>query len=197
MLNSDISTTPLPFMSASDALAFWQGQSEEITDGWAIVQELAARFNMPGVDLNKDVDVDAQALLRIPEHFAMTHQVLPLDMGGAGQISIAVATPFMGTVPLELESALGRPVRLLLAQADLLQQLIETSYASQGNLDMLSGLDDGGFEDLENIEDLKDMAQAAPVVKLVNTIFHGGHCRERLRISMFRLTKAGWRCVTA
>lgn len=171
MRNSDISATPLPFVSALDALAFWQGLSEEITDDWPIVQGLADSFGMAGVDLNKDVDVDARTLVHIPEHFAMTHQVLALDIGGTGQISLAVATPFLGTVPLELEKRLGQPVRLLLAQANLLQQLIETSYSSQGNLDMLSGLDDDGLEDLENIEDLKDMAQAAPVVKLVNTIF--------------------------
>ncbi len=169
--NPDTAETRFPFIGVADALAFWQDKSGEITDGWPIVQKLAARFGMDGVDLNRDVTVDAQTLSKIPEHYAVSHQVLPLDRGGTTQIALAVATPFLGTVALELLRSLGRPVKLLLAQADLLQQLIETSYSSKGSLDMLSGLEDDGLEDLENIEDLKDMAQAAPVVKLVNTFF--------------------------
>ncbi len=167
-------TTPAPqypFISVADALAFWQKKSGEIPDGFSLLHELAARFGMECVDLNNAIAVDPEVLALCPEHYALTHQILPLDRKDEQHVTLAVATPFLGTVPLELQKTLGKPIRLLLAQADLLQQLIETSYSNKGNLDMLSGLDDEGLEGLENIEDLKDMAQAAPIVKLVNTLF--------------------------
>ncbi len=160
-----------PFVSVAEALAFWQRKSGEVADGFALLRELAARFGMECVDLNNAVAVDPDVLAQCPEHYALTHQILPLERSDEQHVTLAVATPFLGTVPLELQKELGKPVRLLLAQADLLQQLIETSYSNKGNLDMLSGLDDDGLEDLENVEDLKDMAQAAPIVKLVNTLF--------------------------
>ncbi len=173
MLASQLQTpsTPCPFFSVEEALAFWQKKTGDALDSVALLGELAKRFAMDSVDLNQTELVDLELLSRIPEHFAQTHQILPLDKPETTRITLAVATPFLGTVPLELSRELGRPLRLVLAQADLLQQLIETSYSSKGNLDMLSGLNDESLEDLDNIEDLKDMAQAAPVVKLVNTLF--------------------------
>ncbi len=170
----DGATTTIPFLNAAEALAFWQDRSGDITQGWPLVQKQAAGFGMECIDLNREPCVDTETLALIPEHYAQSHLLLPLDPegeSGSGQIRLAVATPFFGTVVPELQQALGKPIQLLLAQADLLQQLIESSYASRDKRGILSGLEDDGLEELENIEDLKDMAQAAPVVKLVNTLF--------------------------
>ena len=170
-LQGQTASARYPFFFVEEALAFWQKKAGDPSGNGDLLRELANGFAMEWVDLNQAELVDLELLARIPEHFAQTHQIIPLDRADQTSVSLAVATPFLGTVPLELAKALGRPVRLLLAQADVLQQFIETSYSSKGNLDMLSGLNDESLEDLDNIEDLKDMAQAAPVVKLVNTLF--------------------------
>ncbi len=160
-----------PFLSAPDALEFWTHKGDEEKNALVTLQELAARLGMSWVDLRGPVFIAPEIVAAIPEHFASTHLVLPIDMSLENGVDFAVATPFLGTVPLELARVLGVPVRFSLARADLLQELIEKTYSRREGFDVLSDLDDGNFKDLDNLEDLKDMAQAAPVVKLVNTLF--------------------------
>ena len=132
---------------------------------------LAVQAGIPSIDLHSSLIIDPELLLKIPEHFASAHLILPIGYTSESSVKMAVATPFLGTIPFELQRILEARIEFVLTEADLLAEFIEKAYSDQGAKGVLSELDDEGFAELENIEDLKDMAQAAPVVKLVNRIF--------------------------
>ncbi len=149
----------------------WKKARAHDQDPGELLKALSLKVKIPWIDLHSSIIIDPELLLRVPEHFARSHLVLPIDYLDKNTIRLAVATPFLGTVPLELSRSLGGEIQFYLAEADILQDLIEKAYSDQGARGVLSEFDDEGFEELESLEDLKDMAQAAPVVKLVNRIF--------------------------
>lgn len=153
------------------ACSFWKDVRRSDQNTSEILKSLAAEVKIPWMNLHTSFMIDPELLLKVPEHFARAHLILPIDQTNEQSVRMAVATPFLGTIPTELARALETDIQFFLAEADLLEELIEKAYSEQGAKGVLSELDDEGFEELENIEDLKDMAQAAPVIKLVNKIF--------------------------
>ncbi|MCG8565758.1 MAG: GspE/PulE family protein [Desulfobacterales bacterium] len=166
---SDINGIP-GLVGSQAALTLWDDAIKSNQDPERLLTELADEIGIPWIDLHSSLIVDPELLEKVPEYFSKAHTILPISKTD-DQIKIAVATPLLGTLPLELSRVLGSKIQFVLARGDLLRHLIDKAYSEQGAQGVLSELDDEGFEELENIEDLKDMAQAAPVVKLVNKIF--------------------------
>jgi len=88
-------------------------------------------------------------------------------------VEVLTSTPFLGSLPGELSQMLHAPITLRLSEPQFLAKLIETSTVDgdgiAGSLSDIAGGDN--WDDLDSIEDLKDQAQAAPIIKLVNNIF--------------------------
>ncbi len=130
-------------------------------------------MNMECIEVDSFFLIDPELLQQIPEHFTRSNILLPLlEFSEDGLVRIAVATPFLGTALSELSVLLNMPVKPVLTEADRLMEKIDRVYATGIAIDgFLSETDEEEWDDIENIEDLKDMAKAAPVIKLVNTIF--------------------------
>jgi general secretion pathway protein E len=158
----------LNYATPERALAFWREAGDRAGPELA---EAARALGLEPVALDAAVLADPDLLQKTPEHFATANLLLPLDRDPDGAARVACATPFTGGAALELSEALGAPVRLLLARADLLATAIARAFSGEGVSQALSEMDGQGFAELESLEDLKDLAQAAPVIKLVNNLF--------------------------
>jgi len=152
-------------------LEYWREMDRQEDGELLSIEDAAAFFELGSTDVDASMIMDPELIRRVPEHFAKTHLVLPLATDSDGRIRVAVATPFLGSAYAELVKALGGQLVLTLAHPIRLEEVIDRLYTEGGVAGALSSLDDDALQELENIEDLKDMAQAAPVIKLVNNLF--------------------------
>ena len=151
---------------------YWQRIKQEKQLPEQALSTLAQATGLDFLTPSAHLLVDPEMVRQIPRHYAQTHQVLPVFEDN-GEIEVLVATPYLGTVPAELSCLLEAPISLRLTEPQFLAKLIETSTTvGEGITGSLSDLDTGeGWEELDSIEDLKDQAQAAPIIKLVNNVF--------------------------
>ena len=120
-------------------------------------------------------DVDTALLARVPLTFARTHTILPLrELNGA--IRVAVASP-AGLLALdELQLLFGKPVQGVLLPAAVLADAINHVYAGVSGtarevLQELEGEDLSTVAtEFSNPKDLLDLADEAPVIRLLNSI---------------------------
>ena len=120
-------------------------------------------------------DVDPGLLARVPLTFARAHTILPLrEVKGA--IRIAIATP-AGLLALdELQLLFGRPVEAVLLPSAILADAINHVYAGVSGtarevLQELEGEDLSTVAtEFSNPKDLLDLADEAPVIRLLNSI---------------------------
>jgi type II secretory ATPase GspE/PulE/Tfp pilus assembly ATPase PilB-like protein len=156
------------FLNPGDICEHWKQARKRGEDTRQMLRMISQAFGLPIIDL-EDSLIEAPALLRkIPEHIAAAYIVLPVGYTKDAVI-IAIATPFMGTFPLELKRMLGEQVVFRLAEPDLLADFIEKNYAELNTASNLP--EDEDIDRLDHIENLEDLAKAAPVVRLVNKIF--------------------------
>ena len=93
------------------------------------------------------------------------HNLLPVFYDAQG-VQVLTVTPFLGTLASECATLLGAPVRLRLTEPDFLERLIETTYQNLGEADEEesdSDVDDD-WQKLEQLDDIEEQAQAAPVI---------------------------------
>ncbi|MCP4283897.1 MAG: Flp pilus assembly complex ATPase component, partial [Gammaproteobacteria bacterium] len=151
---------------------YWQRVKQEKQLPEQALNTLAQATGLDYLTPSTQLLVDPDIVRKVPRHYAQTHQVLPV-FADRGEVEVLATTPFLGTVPAEMRRLLGAPVSLRLTEPQFLAKLIDTSTAEgEGITGSLSDLDTGeGWEELDSIEDLKDQAQAAPIIKLVNNVF--------------------------
>ena len=151
---------------------YWQRVKQEKQLPEPALSTLAQATGLDYLTPSTQLLVDPEIVRLVPRHYAQTHQVLPV-FADHGEVEVLATTPFLGTVPAELRRLLGAPVSIRLTEPQFLAKLIETSTTEgEGISGSLSDLDTGeGWEELDSIEDLKDQAQAAPIIKLVNNVF--------------------------
>ncbi len=140
-----------------------------------VLEVVAGVFGMQAVDMNDRPDVSLELVRQIPRSFAEHNRVLPLALREYG-VAVAVADPLCEETLSDLREVLAQPVRPFLAVPELLQSAIETVYEE---LSQEEGPEADEFEAAEtsgSVEDLRDMANEAPVIRLVNRIF-----REAIR----------------
>ena len=103
-----------------------------------------------------------------PERFARNFGVLTLDEGPA-HLRVAAAVPLSAYAIAALGYRAGKPVELVIATADEVTQLIEQVHGAGRSAmgALIEALDDDSIAE-GDIEQLKDMASEAPVVRLVN-----------------------------
>jgi type II secretory ATPase GspE/PulE/Tfp pilus assembly ATPase PilB-like protein len=162
--------TPHDLSSPDRARAWWQrirqaGESEQ-----EALKRTAELLGLEWMELDKTYLAEPGLVQLVPESFAKSHLLLPLAKDENGVVRVAVATPFMGTALPEMEQALDMAVTMVLAPADNLVDALERAYSGEGMEGVFTSLDDD-LESMDDVEDLRDMAQAAPVIRLVNNTF--------------------------
>ncbi len=166
-------------MRASPRWDFLYDASQAVDGGGVseadVLSVAAGCFRMNAIDLSEQPDVSLDFVRKIPRRFCENNRVLPLTLGEDG-ISVAVGDPLCEEVLSDLREVLAQPVTPLLAVPELLQNAIESVYEELSQEDG-APLDEGEMaESSGSVEDLRDMANEAPVIRLVNRIF-----REAIR----------------
>ena len=163
----------LKLLHADDGVdRYWQRVKQEKQLPEQALITLAQATGLDYLTPSSHLLVDPELVRQIPPHYARANQVLPVFQDQQ-YVELLASTPFLGTIPAELSRLLESPIRLRLTEPQFLSKLIETSTAEgEGIAGSLSDLDSSdNWEELDSIEDLKDQAQAAPIIKLVNNVF--------------------------
>ena len=139
-----------------------------------ITKMLARQYRMPAVDLAR-FEVDPRIVKLVPSEVAMRHTVLPLKREGR-TLTVAMSDPTNMTVLDDLKFITRYDIFPVIAGEYTLRTAIERYY-EQTDVQLQSILKDiEAEEDLEVIEEQEDedassqMADDAPVVKLINGI---------------------------
>ncbi len=131
-------------------------------------QALAGKLKVPYVDLER-IEVNEDAVLKIPEALAKKYTVIAIDIVGK-RLTIATDDPINFNILEDIKVITGMDSTPVLATKSSINKAIGKHYSMQ-NVD--SVLDDvTQFMGGENEEDAeaKDRIESAPIVKLANTI---------------------------
>ncbi|HAK96612.1 MAG TPA: type II secretion system protein GspE [Planctomycetes bacterium] len=141
----------------------------------AVLDAMAAHLGIPMLTDLEGARVNVQFIEKVPIEFARHHAVVALN-GANGALLIATADP-LDTYPLdEVGMLLGREIAPVVAPREKILSLVSNAYEMDLSAvdSMLGGLDSASLEgitrEIAESEDLADMANKAPIVKLLNTI---------------------------
>ncbi len=166
----------------------WKGQREKgksLTEflnqkGWVtedeLLTELSAKLRVP---YSKDLEaegIDPSLVSKVPIAFSKKYRVTPLKIED-GVVTVATLNPLNYEALDDLRLILGcREVRTVLSSEREILQAINRFYEQSADTpeEMIQSMDaessDRLLHDLEEIEDLLDVSDEAPVIKLVNLI---------------------------
>ena len=137
----------------------------------AVADQLGLEY-ADGVD---EEELDADVLKRVPRSFMRTQELLPLRVNG-GALPVLTSDPLRLEPLLHLETLLGVAVRPVVATPQVIQDGIIAFEPVRDSAEaVISDMDSGDLgaltRSLEEPQDLLDMVQDAPLIKLVNLIF--------------------------
>ena len=151
---------------------YWQKARQDKRSADQALKILARATGLGYLAPTAQLLVDPELVRQVSGQYAQANQVLPI-FADRNHVEVLTTTPFLGSLPTELSQMLNSPITLRLSEPQFLAKLIETSTVDgegiAGSLSDLGGSDN--WDELDSIEDLKDQAQAAPIIKLVNNFF--------------------------
>lgn len=135
-----------------------------------IATQLSSLYEIPLVN-SRDFPTDAFLRDQISYRFLKENHVLPL-FEEDGKIVIAMADPEDCFTVMAIEEASGQPVTCRVGVATELDNAVERLYGEGHSKmgDILAGVESDEQALEQDIEQLKDMASEAPVIRLVNLI---------------------------
>ncbi len=141
--------------------------SAEILKSEQIWETVAKRLGLPFIAEIKPDDVDIELISDIPIVFAKNNKVLPISVTPAG-VKVACADPFdLGAIDT-VQSLLGQPVVAVVTPAEVIVNVINAVYERSGKDEDLEG--EGSAEE-EELTDLIDAEDEAPIIRWVNNLF--------------------------
>lgn len=149
-----------------------------------VLEALSEQFGIP---FEKDVasNLDSTLTTRVPIGFIREHRMVPFKPNGQGYL-VAVHDP-VNLMPLDdLRLLLNAPVKPVLCRASAIQAVLDTYFdrQSESASDMIDtiafeeGADAIRLPDEVSDRDLLDLANEAPIIKLINLMISGA-IRER------------------
>ncbi|MDD5432127.1 MAG: type II secretion system ATPase GspE [Candidatus Omnitrophica bacterium] len=132
---------------------------------------IADSIGVPFIDLS-DYLIDPDVIKFIPESIAMKYRVVPLFKIG-DSLTIAMADPqdIIAMDEIRIKSGLSS-IDVVLSTEEMIQRIIDQYYGSIGSTqELIKGLTEEKMEEqLKQGKRLSDIAEEAPVIKLVNLI---------------------------
>jgi general secretion pathway protein E len=128
---------------------------------------IAARMRLSFLETIRPDDVTPHLIENLPIVFAKNNRVLPLQETATG-VRVACADPFdLGALDA-VQAILGRPVESVVAPGEVIVEAINSVYERSGKDEDLGGA--GGVEE-EELTDLIDAEDEAPIIRWVNNLF--------------------------
>ena len=141
-----------------------------------LLEVMAKRLHIPFVQSLEDVQVPEGFVRAVPAQFARQYNLVGVDDLGEDGLLVATCDPLDFHPMDDLATMLGTVVEPVLAPRAEITSLINRAYQrSSTDVDeLLEGLDEdailGVAAEIEESEDVLDIANKAPIIKLMNTI---------------------------
>lgn len=182
-----VQQTSVTEQQLAEALSLQAGQEEHKKIGQILMKEgyvsndevlraLAQQWGVAYLDKIPQEKLDRELIASLPIEFLKKHKILPVSEGD-GAVTIAVADPLDVMTFDAAVNVLGRWCKRAICASSTIEDGLSLYYYQDGGSapEILSDLN--GDEYLTSLtlesgtEDLLDLANRAPVVKLVNTFF--------------------------
>ena len=133
-----------------------------------VVRALADEVGMEFLETISTEDIPEELIDTIPINFARQHHVLPLSQSN-GDVHVAVANP-LDPFPIDdLRILLGKTIVAVAASSEAIDDAINRVYERKDET-ALADAKEG--EVVEELRDLIDMTDEAPVIRWVNNLFY-------------------------
>jgi type IV pilus assembly protein PilB len=132
-----------------------------------LARAMAERFGLDHVDLN-GFDVDLGAVNLIPGQAARRFEAIPIAFVDEGTLLVAMADPANVRAVDDISIMTGHDVRPAVASAEDIQAVI--ARASHLEHAVAEAIEEASDEDGPEITDIRESAEDAPVIKLVNSV---------------------------
>ena len=137
-------------------------------DEEGLVRALAAEAGMDVITKIEHDEIPAELIDQVPITFARQHRVLPLSESD-GVVRVAVADP-LDPYPLDdLRALLGKRVEPVAVPGDRIEDAINRVYERKDEAALEEAKD---TDEVEELQDLIDMTDEAPVIRWVNNLFY-------------------------
>jgi general secretion pathway protein E len=143
----------------------------------ASLRLFAAALGMEYVDEIPIKDVPKSFIEAVPASYAQHHYVIGLERpSDAGHLTVVVATPLATPIVDNVSKLLGRPVRTALATRATITAAIDVAYEQKNTVieEVAEELDQQNLDQLvdeaQSSDDLLDVVNRPPVIRLVNDI---------------------------
>ena len=147
-------------------------QMKAVTES-LLAKGLAIQHELPWIEtLPKADEIDAELLGNLPITFAKRHSVLPYAVDPSGRVLVLLADPLALDILDDISVLIDASCDAVLAGPDEIVELINKVY---GTLRQGADLgdkqeDDDEFGDAEELTDLLDVTDEAPIIRWVNSL---------------------------
>lgn len=142
--------------------------TDAIEEG-VLVRALAAEM---GMEFIEKIDADAtpdDVIEAVPINFARQHHIVPIGERG-DEIIVAVSNP-LDPFPLDdLRALLGRPIDAVASTRESIDDAINRVYERKEEASLAEAKE--GADVVEELQDIIDQTDEAPVIKWVNDLFY-------------------------
>ncbi len=138
-----------------------------LTEG-QLVAALAQQIGMKFVDLS-DYPVDGSAVSRVPEAVCRRHNALPIGYED-GKLLVAMADPANVFAVDDIRSMTGMEIKPVVATKADVVAAINRYQRGDAEMDELTSAIDVGNEDADDLSNVKEITEDAPIVKFVNLL---------------------------
>ncbi|MBN2802869.1 MAG: type II secretion system ATPase GspE [Deltaproteobacteria bacterium] len=133
-------------------------------DFWKTVSK---RLGLTFLEEIKPDDVDIELIKDLPIVFAKNNRVIPLEKTANG-VKVACADPFELNSLDTVQSIIGCPVEAVVSLGEVILNVINAVYERSGKDEDLEG---EGAKEEEELTDLIDAEDEAPIIRWVNNLF--------------------------
>jgi type IV pilus assembly protein PilB len=133
-----------------------------------LVAALATQIGMRFVDLS-DHPVDGSAVSRVPDAVCRRHTALPIGYED-GKLVVAMADPANVFAIDDIRAATGLEVLAVVATKADVTAAINRYHRGEAELDDLAGEMTFGQEEQDDLSNVKEIVEDAPIVKFVNLL---------------------------
>src|SRR3954454_12238459 len=138
-----------------------------LTEG-QLVAALATQIGLKFVDLS-DYPVDGSAVSRVPDMVCRRHNALPIGYED-GRLVVAMADPANVFAVDDIRSMTGMEVKPVVATKSDVIAAINRYHRGDAELDDLTMAMDANADDLDDLSNVKEIVEDAPIVKFVNLL---------------------------
>ncbi len=137
----------------------------------SLSKALAAKLRVPYVDLG-NVDIDDEAVRKIPESLARKYTVIAINVQGR-RLTVATDDPINFNILEDIKMQTGMDTIPVLATKSAINKAIGNLYSMENVDSVLESVT--RFQDDEQDDDSKDRIESAPIVKLATTIVENSY----------------------